>query len=126
VYPNFKFAQETKKLKHMLVDEKSTFHLLIKSQAKIDKKQDQKVIVDTIIKHVCSLKTLHGLKPLTRYDANHCKSTSIANGFETSKEELAIDGKQKKWSKPLEKKGRITQRHYLLLSRREVVPIANK
>jgi hypothetical protein len=26
----------------------------------------------------------------------------------------------------LEKKGRITQRHYLLLSRREVVPIANK
>jgi len=34
--PNFNFAQETKKLKHMFVDEKLTFHLLIKSQAKID------------------------------------------------------------------------------------------
>jgi hypothetical protein len=42
---------------------------------------------------VCSLKTLHGLKPPTRYDAKHCKSTSIANGFEASKEELVVDGK---------------------------------
>ncbi len=33
VYPNFKSTQETKKLKHMFVDEKSTFHLSIKSQA---------------------------------------------------------------------------------------------
>jgi len=31
MYPNLKFAQETKKLKHMFVDEKSTFHLRIKS-----------------------------------------------------------------------------------------------
>jgi hypothetical protein len=114
VYPNFKSAQETKKLKHVLVDEKSSSHLLIKSQAKIDNK---KFIADKIIKHVCSLKTLHGLKPLTRYDAKHRKSTSIANGFETSKEELAIDGKQKNWSKPLEKKGRITQRYYLCCQR---------
>jgi hypothetical protein len=36
VYPNFKFAQKTKKLKHMFANEKSTFHLPIKSQAKID------------------------------------------------------------------------------------------
>jgi hypothetical protein len=53
---------------------------------------------------VCSFKTLHGLKPLVRYDSKHCKSTSIANGLEASKEELAVDGKQKKWSKPLGKK----------------------
>jgi hypothetical protein len=50
VYPNFKFAQETKKLKHMLVDEKSTSHFLIKSQAKINKEQNQKFIIDTINK----------------------------------------------------------------------------
>jgi len=37
MYPNFKSNQETKKLKHMLVNEKSTFHLPIKSQAEIDK-----------------------------------------------------------------------------------------
>jgi hypothetical protein len=36
MYPNFKYVQETKKLKHMLTDEKSTFHLPIKSQTKID------------------------------------------------------------------------------------------
>jgi hypothetical protein len=53
---------------------------------------------------VCSLKTLHGLKPFTRYDAKHCKSIFIANGLEASKEKLAVDGKQNKWSKPLEKK----------------------
>jgi hypothetical protein len=34
--PNLNFAQETKKLKHMFIDEKSTSHLLIRSQAKID------------------------------------------------------------------------------------------
>ncbi len=34
--PNFNSTQETKKLKHMFVDEKLTSHLLIKSQAKID------------------------------------------------------------------------------------------
>jgi hypothetical protein len=34
----------------MLVDEKSNSHLLIKSQAKIDKEQDQKFIANTIIR----------------------------------------------------------------------------
>jgi hypothetical protein len=34
--PNLNSTQETKKLKHMFVDEKSTSHLLIKSQTKID------------------------------------------------------------------------------------------
>jgi hypothetical protein len=38
----------------MFVDEKSTFHLLIKSQAKIDEEQDQNFVVDTVIKQVCS------------------------------------------------------------------------
>jgi hypothetical protein len=50
VYPNFKFAQETKKLKHMLADEKSASHLLIKSQAKIDKEQDKFFIGGIIIR----------------------------------------------------------------------------
>jgi hypothetical protein len=46
-----------------------------------------------------------------RYDAKHHKSTSIANVLETLKEELAIDGKQKKRSKPSKRKGRrITQK----------------
>ncbi len=49
---------------------------------------------------MCSFKTLHGLEPPTRYDAKHCMSTSIANGSKTSKEELVIDGKPKKQSKP--------------------------
>jgi hypothetical protein len=34
--PNLNSTQETKKSKHMSIDEKSTSHLLIKSQAKID------------------------------------------------------------------------------------------
>jgi hypothetical protein len=32
--PNLKFAQKTKKLKHMFVDEKSTSRLLIKKPSK--------------------------------------------------------------------------------------------
>jgi hypothetical protein len=60
MYPNFKFAKETKNLKHTLIDEKSTSHLLIKSQIEIDKEQVQKFIVDIVIKQVCSFKTLHG------------------------------------------------------------------
>ncbi len=60
MYPNFKFAQETKKLKHILINEKSTSHLSIKSQVEIDKEQDKKSIIDIVIKHVCSFKTLHG------------------------------------------------------------------
>ncbi len=80
----------------MLNDEISTSHLLIKSQVEIDKEQDQKFIINTIIKQVCSLKTLHGLKPPTRYDTKHRMSTSIANGLKALKEELVVDGKQKK------------------------------
>jgi hypothetical protein len=34
--PNFKSAQETKKLKHMFIDEKSTSHLPIKSQVEVN------------------------------------------------------------------------------------------
>jgi hypothetical protein len=37
MYPNFKSAQETKKLKHMFINENPTSHLLIKSQIEIDK-----------------------------------------------------------------------------------------
>jgi hypothetical protein len=48
--PNLNSAQETKKLKHMSVDEKSTFHLLIKSQAKIDEKWDKKFVDDIVIR----------------------------------------------------------------------------
>jgi len=58
--PNFKFVEETKNLKHNFIYEKSTSHLSIKSQTKIDKEQDQKFVVDIIIKQVCSFKTLHG------------------------------------------------------------------
>jgi hypothetical protein len=61
VYPKFNSAQETKKMKHMFIDEKSTSHLPIKNQVEIDEKQDQKFIINTIIKQVCSFKTLHGL-----------------------------------------------------------------
>jgi hypothetical protein len=43
-------------------------------------------------------------KPLARYDVKHHKFTSIANGPKASKEELAVDGKQKKQSKPSKKK----------------------
>jgi hypothetical protein len=77
----------------MFIDEKLTFCLWIKSEAKIDEKQDQKFVVNTIIKQMCSLKTLHGLKPPTRYDAKHCKSTSSIGVCKTLKEELVIDGK---------------------------------
>jgi hypothetical protein len=74
---------------------------------------------------MCSLKTLHGLEPPARYDAKHYRSTSIANGLKALKEKLVVDGKQKKQSKPSRKK-RITQSYYLLLSRKEVVPVANE
>jgi hypothetical protein len=50
MYPNFKSVQKTEKLKHMFDDEKSTSHLPIKNQAKINKEQYQKSVVDTIIK----------------------------------------------------------------------------
>jgi predicted GIY-YIG superfamily endonuclease len=36
MYPNFKSIQKTKQLKHVLTNEKSTSHLRIKNQAKID------------------------------------------------------------------------------------------
>jgi hypothetical protein len=88
----------------MFIDEKSTSHLSIKSQVEIDEEQEQKIITNTIIKQVCSFKTFHGLELPTRYDAKHCKFISIANGLKTSKEKLAIDGKQKKLSKPSREK----------------------
>jgi len=110
MYPNFKSVQKTEKLKHMFADEKSTFHLPIKNQAKINKEQYQKFVVDTIIKQVCSFKTLHGLQPFARYDAKHHRSTSIAYVFEVTKEKLMVDGKQKKIIKIIPKKGWITQR----------------
>jgi hypothetical protein len=45
---------------------------------------------------VCSLKTLCGLQPLAKYDAKHYKSTSTPNVLKALKEELMVDGKQKK------------------------------
>jgi hypothetical protein len=77
--------------------------LSIKNQAKINKQQDQ-LVVNTIIK------TLHGLKPSTRYDAKHCKSTSTIDVPKTLKEELAIDGKQKMIKTIGKTKKYITQR----------------
>jgi hypothetical protein len=59
---------------------------------------------------VCSFKTLHGLQPFARYDAKHHRSTSIAYVLEATKEELMVDGKQKKTIKVIQKKGSITQR----------------
>jgi hypothetical protein len=46
---------------------------------------------------VCSFKKFHGLKPPARYDAKHCKSTSIVNVPETLKEEFMVNGKHKNW-----------------------------
>jgi len=43
-------------------------------------------------------------KPLARYDAKHNKFISITNGPKAFKEELAVDGKQKKQSKLSERK----------------------
>jgi hypothetical protein len=54
MYPNFKSTQETKKLKHMLTNEKSNSHLFIKNQTKINKEQD---VTNIVIRQVCSLKT---------------------------------------------------------------------
>jgi hypothetical protein len=45
---------------------------------------------------VCSFKTLHGLQSFARYDAKHHRSTSIVDVLEASKEELMVNGKQKK------------------------------
>jgi hypothetical protein len=70
----------------VLIDEKSTSHLMIKSQAKIDEEKYQKFLADTIINQVCSFKTLHGLQPFVRYDAKHHRSTSIVDVFKASKE----------------------------------------
>lgn len=54
MYPNFKSAQETNKLKHMLVIKKGSSHLPSKTQTKIDAKQDQKLAKNTkLITQVC-------------------------------------------------------------------------
>jgi len=108
MYPNFKSIQETKNLKHTFTNEKSTSHLPIKSQAKINKEQYQKFVIDTVIKQVCSFKTLHGLQPFARYDAKHHRSISIAYVLEATKEEFMVDGKQKKMIKIIPKKRWIT------------------
>jgi hypothetical protein len=57
---------------------------------------------------MCSFKTLHGLQPLARYDAKHRRSTSIADVLEASKEELVVDGGQKKIIKTIKNKIWIT------------------
>ncbi len=46
MYPNFKSTWETKKLTHMLIIEKSSSHLPLKTHTKIDVKQDQKLARD--------------------------------------------------------------------------------
>ncbi len=74
----------------MPTNEKSIYHLLIKNQIEIYKEHDQKFVANTIIKQVCSLKTLHGLEPFVRYDVEHRRSTSIANVLEASKEDLGL------------------------------------
>jgi hypothetical protein len=75
MYPNFNSTQETKKLKHMFTNEKSNFHLLIKSQAKIDEKQDQKFVINIVIRQVCSLKTTYNVWCKTPQVHFHCKWT---------------------------------------------------
>jgi hypothetical protein len=69
VYPNFKFPQKPKRLKQILSNEKGSFHLPLKTKAKIDEEQDQKIVLNKFIKQVCWLKTLYGLHPFARYDA---------------------------------------------------------
>jgi hypothetical protein len=49
---------------------------------------------------VSSFKTLHGLQPF----AKHHRSISIADVLEASKEELMVNGKQKKTIKTIKKK----------------------
>jgi hypothetical protein len=75
VYPNFKYAQETKKLKHMFTNEKSNFHLLIKSQVEIDEEKDQKFVANTVIRQVCSLKTIYKVRCKTPQVHFHCEWT---------------------------------------------------
>jgi hypothetical protein len=36
VYPKFKFSEKTKRLKQILFNEKGSFHLPLKTKAKID------------------------------------------------------------------------------------------
>jgi hypothetical protein len=61
-------------LKHMLVDDKISMDLPLKTQLKVDQEQDQIIpIGHKAVKQVCWFKTLIGICPVAKYDAHHCK-----------------------------------------------------
>lgn len=57
----------------MLFNEKESSHLPLKTQAKFDEKQDQKIVPGKFIREVCWLETFCGLHLFVKYDVQHCR-----------------------------------------------------
>ncbi len=78
-------------MKQILISEKGSSHLPLKTQEKINEEQDGQHAIVEYTRQMCWFKTLVGLQSLARFDAKHHRCTTT-NALD---EDAIVDIKQK-------------------------------